>query len=121
MRDRFDSGYLPMAHRPAAGDGQAKHRAAAQSDGVETLRDYVQGITCIGRRPCDDAALVTGQDLSTPLGNTLPAQLDPATAAALAADLKAALPRLIELASLLERRAQMIPLPMKVPFGQARD
>jgi hypothetical protein len=122
MRDRFGdgmrTGYLPLAHRPAAGTGPAKHRAWKENDGLETLRDYVQGITCIGRELYDgEAACVTGQDLKTPLGNALPPGIDPATAAGLAADLKAAIPRVVELASLLDRRAQMTPLPMKVPFA----
>jgi hypothetical protein len=112
------TGYLPLAHRPAAGTGPAKHRASEENDGLETLRAYVQGITCIGRELYDgQAACVSGQDLRTPLGNSLPSGIDPATAAGLAADLEAAIPRVVELASLLDRRARMTPLPLKVPFA----
>ena len=43
-------------------------------------------------------------DFDTPLGDTLPTSTDPETAANLAEQLYAALPRLHELAALLERR-----------------
>lgn len=112
------TGYLPLSYRGAAGVGPARHRALPENDGLETLRDYVQAITCIGRELYDaETACVTGQDLTTPLGNALPAGIDPVTAARLAADLKAAIPRVVELASLLDRRARMTPLPLKVPLA----
>jgi hypothetical protein len=124
MRDRFGNSthtrYLPLAHPSSEGNAHAKHRACNENDGLETLRDYVHGVTCIGRQQYDDSG-VAGQDLQTPLGDALPGQIDPATAAGLAADLKAAIPRVVELASLLERRGRMTPLPMKVPLAQPRD
>ena len=125
MRDRFGNGthvgYLPPANRAAGGNGQARHRAFETVDALETLHDYVQGITCIGRDQYDVSTGTAGQDLATPLGDVLPAEIDPATAASLAADLKAAIPRVMELASLLERRGRMTPLPMKVPLAQPQD
>ena len=45
-------------------------------------------------------------DFDTPLGDTLPTSIDPETAANLAEQLYAALPRLHELAALLERRGR---------------
>jgi hypothetical protein len=45
-------------------------------------------------------------DFDTPLGDTLPASVDPETAAQLASDLRAALPRIRELLGLLTRRSR---------------
>jgi hypothetical protein len=45
-------------------------------------------------------------DFDTPLGDTLPASIDPETAAGLASNLRAALPRLRELLGLLTRRGK---------------
>jgi hypothetical protein len=53
------------------------------------------------------------------LGNTLPDEIDPATAARLAAELRDAIPRVLELASLLEGRGRMTPIPTKLPIGAA--
>jgi hypothetical protein len=123
MRDRFGhgphTGYTPMPERPPHVPS-ARHRAAEENIGLETIRDYVQGIVCIGRQCYDDnAGSVIGQDLQTPLGNTLPDEIDPATAARLAAELRDAIPRVLELASLLEGRGRMTPVPMKLPIGAA--
>jgi hypothetical protein len=123
MRDRFGHsphmGYVPVAERPAHVP-TARHRAAEETIGLETIRDYVQGLACIGRqRYDDDAGCVIGQDLQTPLGNTLPDEIDPATAARLATELRDAIPRVLELASLLEGRGRMTPVPMKLPIDAA--
>ena len=45
-------------------------------------------------------------DFDTPLGDTLPASIDPETAAGLASNLRAALPRIRELLGLLTRRGK---------------
>ncbi|MEO3759537.1 hypothetical protein ABGB19_14770 [Mycobacterium sp. B14F4] len=127
MRSRFGDGryigYTPIAERPSDRVRSARHRAAEQDDGSGTIRDYVQGICCIGRRLCDDDAdYPTGQDLQTPLGDSLPAQIDPITAARLASGLEDAIPRVMELASLLKRRGRMTPIPMvpmKTPIASA--
>lgn len=123
MRDRFGQGsrggYTPVSERPPEGLRFAEHRATDDSDGSEVIRDYVLGVTCIGQAVYDSTAGTSEHDLHTPLGRALPVRVDPGTAADLAAALRAAVPRIVELASLLEARGRMIPLRMKVPFVSA--
>lgn len=79
-----------------------KHVAEAEENGLRTIKRYVEDVAAI-------ACYISEEDkwdLSTPLGDELPAAIDPFTARALAADLQAALPRVAELASLLIRRSR---------------
>ncbi len=68
----------------------------------DSIKDYVDHVADIAIRPdkADGAP-----DFDTPLvDNTLPADLDPETAAEMASNLRAALPRIRELLGLLTRR-----------------
>ncbi|ULE32517.1 hypothetical protein [Mycobacterium sp. IDR2000157661] len=121
MRDRFGNnehtGYTPMVERKPGVVRVGRHRVAYQGDGSEIIHDYVQAISCIGRLIRDDTSGTWQHDLRTPLGYSLPAQLDPVAAANLASQLHAAIPRIAELAALLEGRGRMTPLHTKVPLG----
>ena len=66
------------------------------------IKDYVDQAD-IAKFP--DATAGT-PDFDTPLGDTLPASIDPETAAGLASNLRAALPRIRELLGLLTRRGK---------------
>jgi hypothetical protein len=110
--------------------------AEAEDAAARTIRYYVRNVAEIARYDSAAADL----DFDTPLGDALPAALDAATAAGLAAELNATLPRLRELASLLERRARTttqrptppveermtaattaVPLPIKKPMVSIYD
>jgi len=67
------------------------------------IKDYVDHVADIAKFP--DATAGT-PDFDTPLGDTLPASIDPETAAGLASNLRAALPRIRELLGLLTRRGK---------------
>ena len=56
-------------------------------------------------------------DFDTPLGDTLPASIDPETAAGLASNLRAALPRIRELLGLLTRAARKTAKPTHPALG----
>jgi hypothetical protein len=95
MKQRFDALYKMPATRQ-------KHVAEAEVNGMRVIKRYVEDVAAIARYSSDE----DGWDLSIPLGDELPAAIDPFTARDLAADLQAALPRVVELASLLNRRGQ---------------
>jgi hypothetical protein len=72
------------------------------AESADSIKDYVDHVADIAIRP--DKAGGT-PDFDTPLvDNTLPADLDPETAAGMASNLRAALPRIRELLGLLTRR-----------------
>ena len=72
------------------------------AESADSIKDYVDHVADIAIRP--DKAGGT-PDFDTPLvDNTLPADLDPETAAGMASTLRAALPRIRELLGLLTRR-----------------
>ena len=72
------------------------------AESADSIKDYVDHVADIAIR-ADKAG--RAPDFDTPLvDNTLPADLDPETAARMASDLRAALPRIRELLGLLTRR-----------------
>ena len=72
------------------------------AESADSIKDYVDHVADIAIRP--DKAGGT-PDFDTPLvDNTLPADIDPETAAGMASTLRAALPRIRELLGLLTRR-----------------
>jgi hypothetical protein len=79
---------------------ERKIREAQQRNQV-LLPRYVNEVAEIGQ--LDGYSNI---DFDIPLGDTLPATVDPATAEELAEQLRAALPRVHELLALLERRAR---------------
>ena len=118
MADRFFSedrnGYETFAATRAAIEANVKtpkvrerRIAEASAEGRRVIEEYVEGIATIGRELYDDdeRTCITGTDYDTPLGDNLPAGVDPATAASLAERLRRVLPRVHELAALLGRRA----------------
>lgn len=78
-----------------------KRLAAAEQNAARMIKEYVNAVAAIGRYNSDD----DGFDFETPLGDSLPATVDAELARSLAASLQAALPRVVELASLLIRRS----------------
>jgi hypothetical protein len=114
MRDRFNLHASKVAgagrHSACDVDGDAAtseaghQRLVDESDelAVRTIQAYVANVADLARYEC-----ITGVvDFDTPLGEALPGGLYAASAARLAAELTATLPRLRELASLLQRRAR---------------
>jgi hypothetical protein len=74
------------------------------SESAASIRDYVDHLADIAIR-ADKAG--GAPDFDTPLvDNTLPADIDPETAARMASNLRAALPRIRELLGLLTRRGR---------------
>jgi hypothetical protein len=75
--------------------------AQAEQAAVLAIREYVQNVAAIARydSPSDEF------DYTTPLKDSLPGNLDYGTAQELGAVLTAVIPRVLELASLLNRRA----------------
>ena len=72
------------------------------AESADSIKDYVDHVADIAIRP-DKAG--GNPDFDTPLvDNTLPADIDPETAAEMASNLRAALPRIRELLGLLTRR-----------------
>jgi hypothetical protein len=65
-----------------------------ETQAESAIKDYVDHVADIAKFP--DATGGT-PDFDTPLGDTLPASIDPETAAGLASNLRAALPRIREL------------------------
>ena len=74
-----------------------------ETQAESAIKDYVDHVADIAKFP--DATGGT-PDFDTPLGDTLPASIDPETAAGLASNLRAALPRIRELLGLLTRRGK---------------
>ena len=73
------------------------------AESADSIKDYVNHVADIAIR-ADKAG--GNPDFDTPLvDNTLPADIDPETAAAMASNLRAALPRIRELLGLLTRRS----------------
>jgi hypothetical protein len=75
----------------------------AQADSADIIKDYVDHVA--------DIAIIADEtggarDFNTPLGDTLPASIDPKTAAGLASNLRAALPRIREMLGMLSRRSK---------------
>ena len=106
-------GYLPSAATRANIEANVKtpkvrdrRIAEAAADGRHVIEDYIKTVATIGRELYgdEDRTGVIGTDLDTPLGDTLPPSIDPATAADLAEQLHRVLPRVHELVDLLERR-----------------
>jgi hypothetical protein len=89
-----------------------KHIAEAEENGLRTIKSYVADVAAIARYSSEEDKW----DLSDPLGDELPAAIDPFTARDLAADLQAALPRVIELTALLIRRASTTV--QSAPYGR---
>ncbi|OBG63125.1 hypothetical protein [Mycobacterium sp. E3339] len=81
---------------PAA---RQKRLTAAEENAAQVIENYVGDVAAIGRSTDE------GFDFETPLGGALPATIDADLAHELATRLQAALPRLVELASLLIRRS----------------
>jgi hypothetical protein len=98
MTEHINSHYKTVATRQ-------KYIAEAKESGPRAIRDYVNEVASIARYVSEDDDGVNGWDLDTPLGDALPEGIDPFTAAELADQLDAAIPRVLELASLLRRRA----------------
>ena len=73
-----------------------------ETQAESAIKDYVDHLADIAK---SDATGGT-PDFDTPLGDTLPASIDPQTAAGLASNLRAALPRIRELLGLLTRRGK---------------
>jgi hypothetical protein len=94
MTEHINSHYKTVATRQ-------KHIAEAGENGPRAIRNYVNEVALIARYVSEDDDC----DLGTPLGDALPEGIDPFTAAELADQLDAAIPRVRELASLLRRRA----------------
>lgn len=85
---------------------EARHRAGTsvnETRAESAIKDYVDHVADIAKFP--DATAGT-PDFDTPLGDTLPASIDPETAAGLASNLRAALPRIRELLGLLTKRGK---------------
>jgi hypothetical protein len=80
-----------------------KRIAEAEESAARTIRDYVDAVAAIARYDDNPAGEF---DYTTALGDSLPARVDPDTAAELGAKLHAAMPRLWELGALLDRRAR---------------
>jgi hypothetical protein len=88
-------------------NGSGAYRAEWMLHPPGKIEDYVDQVALIGITPESDKEYdVAPRDLSTPIGDDLPADLEPAQAAELAKRLGAALPRAQELLTLLERRAR---------------
>ena len=114
MHDRFSVHASEVAaagrHRARVVDGDAAtseaghQRLVDESDelAVRTIQAYVANVAELARYDCNTGVV----DFDTPLGEALPGALNAATAVKLAAELTATLPRLQELASLLQRRAR---------------
>lgn len=77
-----------------------KRLTAGEQNAARVIREYVNAVTAIGRYNDEG-----GLDLGTPLGGALPATIDANLARELGTRLQAALPRIVELASLLIRRS----------------
>jgi len=75
----------------------------AQMESADTIKYYVDHLADIAIFADETGGTL---DFDTPLGDTLPASIDPETAAWLASDLRAALPRIRELLGLLSRRSR---------------
>jgi hypothetical protein len=132
MAERFASGdqwdpYLPIANAPSVAEAEAmpvddegwseakRKRAArerqkaidlaryAKELPVHTLRDYVEAVAALQRRILNDDGEVVAKD--EPLGDVLPKVITPELAAELVGQLEATMPRLVELLTLLRRRA----------------
>ena len=74
-----------------------------ETQAESAIKDYVDHVADIAKFPDGTGGT---PDFDTPLGDTLPASIDPETAAGLASNLRAALPRLRELLGLLTRRGK---------------
>ena len=74
-----------------------------ETQAESALKDYVDHVADIAKFPDGTGGT---PDFDTPLGDTLPASIDPETAAGLASNLRAALPRIRELLGLLTRRGK---------------
>lgn len=112
MQDRFGGGYgndytslavmtefiIANYKTPAA---QQRRIREAEERAARTIRDYVDNVAAISRYDSPEDTV----DSDTPLGETLPAGIDPELAAELAGQLRAVIPRVGELLSLLDRRA----------------
>lgn len=86
---------------------QEKKIAAEERTASLVIPDYVDKVATIGRYDYDyDNDNDYERECATPLGDELPASIDPITARVLADKLEAALPRVAELAALLRRRGQ---------------
>ena len=103
---RFNDYYSTLAERAKHLEANVKTPAvrmkrlvAAEEDAARVVEAYVDGVAAIGRYSDE------GLDCETPLGGSLPATIDAELARSLAASLQAALPRVVELASLLVRRS----------------
>jgi hypothetical protein len=115
MKDRFGTDFIPdytpvaeMAEhiraRFKSPGVRAKHMAEAEGNALRTIRGYVEAVAAVRRTVWKDE-YSSDEDFETPLGDVLPEAIDPTTAAELASALTSALPRVLELASLLTRRA----------------
>ena len=74
-----------------------------ETQAESAIKDYVDHVADIAKFPDGTGG---APDFDTPLGDTLPASIDPETAAGLASNLRAALPRIRELLGLLTRRGK---------------
>jgi hypothetical protein len=75
----------------------------AQAESTDAIRYYVNNVADIAIFADESGGTL---DFVTPLGDTLPVSVDPETAAQLASDLRAALPRIRELLGMLTRRSR---------------
>ena len=74
-----------------------------ETQAESAIKDYVDHVADIAKFPDGTGGT---PDFDTPLGDTLPASIDPETAAGPASNLRAALPRIRELLGLLTRRGK---------------
>jgi len=85
-----------------------------ETQAESAIKDYVDHVADIAKFPDGTAGT---PDFDTPLGDTLPASIDPETAAGLASNLRAALPRIRELLGLLTRAARKTAKPTHPALG----